>query len=234
MKNFLLEDEEIEDLQIDGLQIIQKKCGYFRFGTDSIELSKFIDVRKGNKILDIGTGSGVLSIIISKRAEDLKISAVEIQKEVSNMAMRSVQLNDIQHIINVLNMDIMEWKTTFEKSSFDVIVSNPPYKEINSGIINPNNEKAIARHEVCLKLTDLIQISRDLLKQYGVLYLVHKPERIVDLMCLMRENKIEPKEIKFVYPSYNKRPSMILVKGQKNGGKNLKILQSNFSIEGDL
>ena len=217
MEISLNENERIDDLEYKDLKIIQNKDG-FCFGIDSVLLSDFAKgISKGAKVIDLGTGTGILPILISTKTINTNFVGVEIQQEVAEMAERSIKLNNLQNRIEILNLNILNLKEKYKKGSFDVIVTNPPYKKINTGIVNENDKKLISRHEITASLKDFIDISSYLLKDFGEFYMVHRPERLVDILSLMREKNIEPKKAKFVYPNKNKKTNMVLIKGVNKG-----------------
>ena len=219
----LKENERIDDLEFKGLKIIQNEKG-FCFGMDSVLLSDFAKNMKNNStVLDLGTGTGIIPILLCGKTNLKKVVGIEIQQDVANMAKRSSQLNNLQDRFEVVNTNIIDLKNIYEKQSFDVIVTNPPYKKENTGITNENEAKLISRHEITANLEDFISISKDLLKDKGEFYMVHRPERLVDILSLMRKYKIEPKILKFVSPNKNKEPNLILVKGIKNANSFLKV-----------
>ena len=222
MKN-LKENERIDDLEYKGLKIIQNKDG-FCFGIDSILLTDFAkEIKKGSKIIDLGTGTGIIGILLCKKIEDSKIVGVEIQKEVYEMAKRSIKLNKLEKQIEIINDDIKNIE--FPINSFDIITCNPPFFEVKkSSHINKTEYKTLARHEITLNLEQILEISRKLLKNGGILGLVHRPERLTDILSMMRENKIEPKRIRLVYPKTNSEANIVLIEGVLNGRKGLKIL----------
>ena len=223
MKIELKANERIDDLEFKGLKIIQNEKG-FCFGIDSVLLSDFAkNIRKNSMVLDLGTGTGIIPILLCGKTELKKIIGVEIQEDVSNMATRSSILNKLENRFEVLNENILNLNKKFENQTFDAIVTNPPYKKKNTGIINEDERKIISRHEITANLEDFIKISRDLLKDKGEFYMVHRPERLVDILSLLRKYKIEPKEIRFVYSNKNKSPKLVLVKGVKNAKAFLKI-----------
>lgn len=233
----LKENERIDDLELKGLKIIQNKDG-FCFGMDSVLLSDFAkEIKKNSTILDMGTGTGILSILLSAKTQDTKITGVEIQQDVADMAQRSVQLNHLEERINIVCENIKELKKVYATGSFDAIVTNPPYKKKGTGGINGNETKLISRHEITANLEDFIQIASYLLKDKGNIYMVHRPERLVDIMTNLRKYKIEPKVVKFVYPNQAKEPNLILVKATKNAKPFLKVekpvyiydLQGNYT-----
>ena len=223
MKINLKENERIDDLKFKGLQIIQNEKG-FCFGIDSVLLSDFAkNIKRGSKVLDLGTGTGIIPILLCGKTELKEVIGVEIQKEVSNMAKRSSILNNLQDRFKVINENILSLNNLYKKQTFDVIVTNPPYKRKSTGIVNEEEKKIISRHETTANLEDFIKISRDLLKDKGEFYMVHRPERLVDILSLLRYYKIEPKEIRFVYSNINKQPKLILIKGIKNAKPFLKV-----------
>lgn len=213
----LKENERIDDLEFKGLKIIQNKDG-FCFGIDSVLLSDFAkNIRHNSKVMDLGTGTGIINILLSGKTKASKFIGVEIQEEVAEMAKRSVELNNLEDKITILNENILNLKNIYDAKSFDAVVTNPPYKKINTGLINENNKQLISRHEITANLKDFIHISSYLLKDFGEFYMVHRPDRLVDIFQNMREERIEPKLIKFVYPKANKKTNLVLIKGIKNG-----------------
>lgn len=209
--------ERIDDLEFKGLKIIQDEKG-FCFGIDSVLLSDFAkNLKKDSKVIDLGTGTGIINILLSGKTDASSFVGVEIQQEVAEMAKRSVKLNHLEDKIKIINENITNLKNIYKPNSFDVVVTNPPYKKINTGVINNENKKIISRHEITASLQDFIHISSYLLKDYGEFYMVHRPERLVDIFSIMRLEKIEPKLIKFVYPNKNKKTNLVLIKGIKNG-----------------
>ena len=219
----LKQDERIDDLEFKNLKIIQNKNG-FCFGIDSVLLSDFAkNIRHNSKVIDLGTGTGIISILLSGKTIGTSFVGVEIQKEVAEMAKRSIELNKLEKRIQIVNENIIDFKEKYESKSFDSVVTNPPYKKINTGIQNEENKKLISRHEITAKLEDFIQISSYLLKDGGEFYMIHKPERLVDIFTIMRKEKIEPKQIRFVYPNKNKQANLVLIKGVKGGNSFLKF-----------
>ena len=219
----LKQDERIDDLEFNGLKIIQNKNG-FCFGIDSVLLSDFAkNMRKNSKVIDLGTGTGIINILLSGKTTAKELVGVEVQEDVADMAKRSVKLNGVEGKIEILNKNILDLKNIYNKGYFDVVVTNPPYKKINTGLINEENKKMISRHEITANLRDFIHISSYLLKDHGEFFMVHRPERLVDILWTMREEKIEPKKIKFVYPNENKKTNLVLIKGVKNGNSFLEF-----------
>ena len=226
----LEENERIDDLQLNNLRIIQN-TEWFCFGIDSILLSGFAEeIHKNSKILDLGTGTGILAILLSEKVENSKITGVEVQKEVSKMAERSVKLNNLEERIKIINSNVTELNYNKE---FDAVVTNPPYKEKNTGLTNENSVKLISRHEVKASLEDFIKVASKSLKDKGSLYMVNRPERLVDIFEDCRKYKLEPKELRFVYSKVNSKPTMILIKATKNGNKYLKVDAPLYIYEED-
>lgn len=219
----LKENEKIDDLEYKDLKIIQNKEG-FCFGIDAILLSDFAKrIKNNSNVMDLGTGTGIISILLSKKTKLKKIIGVEVQSEVFDMAKRSVILNDLEDKVEFINQDINNLKKLYERGSFDAIVTNPPYKKVDTGLKNIETKKLISRHEVLGTLDEFIEVSSYLLKDYGEFYMVHRPERLVDIFNCMRNKKIEPKEIRFVFSKKDSVPKMVLIKGVKNGKSFLKL-----------
>lgn len=222
------ENERIDDLEYKGLKIIQNTEG-FCFGIDAVLLSDFAkEIKNNSKVLDLGTGTGILSILLSGKTNLNKIYGIEIQEEVANMAQRSVQLNNLENKIEIVNKNIKDLENIFEKNSFDAIVTNPPYKKINTGEKNEKENKLISRHEVTASLDDFIKISFNLLKDKGSFYMVHRPERLAEIIYKLKQNKLEPKIIKFVYSNVKSEPKLVLIKSVKNAKEFLKIEKPLF------
>lgn len=219
----LKENERIDDLEFKNLKIIQNEKE-FCFGMDAVLLSDFAkDIKQNSKIIDLGTGTGILPILLSGKTVNTKIIGIEIQEKMTEMAIRSIKLNNLENRIKIINEDIKNLNNLFEKDSFDAVVTNPPYKANNTGLKNEYEGKIIARHEIKCNLEDIIFASKNMLKDKGTLYMVHRPERIVDICELLRKYKIEPKIIRFVYPKAGKEANLILIKAVKNARKFLKI-----------
>ena len=219
----LKNSERIDDLGFENLKIIQNSEG-FCFGIDSVLLSDFSkNLKRDSVVVDIGTGTGIISILLSKKSKLKKIYGVEIQEEVADMAKRSVKLNNLEDKIEIINDDIKNINNYISNNSVDVIVSNPPYKKIDSGIKNENEKLLISRHELKCNLQDIAEISRKLLKDKGEIYVVHKSERLVDILTTFRQNKLETKVIRLIQSNKNSNPNLVLVKAVKNGGEFLKI-----------
>lgn len=225
------EDERIDDLEINNLKIIQKNDG-FCFGIDSILLSDFAkDIKNGSKVVDLGTGTGILSILLCAKTNLSKIIGVEIQEEMAEMANRSSVLNNLEDKFRVINANIKDLQGILPKNKFDSIIMNPPYMNLNTGKININEKKLISRHEITASLEDFIITSKYLLKDKGSLYIVHRPNRLIDLCFLLRKYKLEPKILRLVYPKKESEANLVLIKAVKNGGSFLKISKPLYVYE---
>lgn len=231
MKIELKENERIDDLEYKGLKMIQNTKG-FCFGIDAVLLSDYAkNIKKDARVLDLGTGTGIISILLCGKTNLSKIIGVEVQEEVADMAKRNVRLNNLENKFEIINENITNLEKIYERNSFDVIVTNPPYKKENTGIVNEEKKKLISRHEILAKLEDYIKISNKLLKDKGEFYMVHRPERLVDIITYMRQYKIEPKEIRFVCSHENEPPKLVLIKGVKNGKPFLKFKENLYIYE---
>jgi tRNA1Val (adenine37-N6)-methyltransferase len=215
------EDETLDDLELKNLCVIQKKQG-FRFGVDGVLLANFAKVKKGARVIDLCSGTGIVPFIIAGKTLAHQITGIEIQKDMVDMAIRSVEYNNLNERVDFINVDLKDIELLKRLPKAHVVTVNPPYKVQNSGILNLTDKDAIARHEVCCTLEDVIIACRILLKDNGRMYMVHRPERLADILCTMRKHKIEPKLIKMVHPNQSKAPNIVLVEGQRDGGSFLK------------
>lgn len=229
----LEKDEKVEDLQFGNLKIIQNKKG-FCFGIDSILLSDFAKgIKQGAKVIDLGTGTGIIATLLCGKTNLKEIIGIEKQKKVCEMAQRSIQLNQLENKFKIIHKDIMEVVEILEKNTFDVIVTNPPYQKRGTGLKNEEENKVIARHETTATLEDFIRVSKELLKDKGEFYMVHRPERLVDILNSMRKCKIEPKILRFVYANKESEPKLMLIKGIKNAKPFLKIQNNLYIYDGN-
>ena len=201
----------------------------FNFSLDSVLLPNFVTINKNIKnILDIGCGNLPVSLILTTKT-DASITAVEIQKDVYDIALKNLELNNKKNQINIINADIRDLYKNFETEYYDVIVCNPPFFKVSKDShLNKNDYKTIARHEVFLNLDDLFSISKKILKNNGIISIVHRPERLLDIICAMRKYNIMPKKIQFVYPKKDKEANILLIEGTKNGNSGMKILPPLF------
>ena len=213
----LKDTERIDDLQLKGLKLIQDTNG-FCFGIDAVLLANFAKVKK-----DLGTGTGIIPILIAGKSKAKKIVGVEIQEEVYEMATRSVKLNNLEDRVEIVNADIKTIDKVLEVHGYHVVTSNPPYMHMD-GIKNPNDKKAISRHEVKCNLEDVIRAASRLVMPRGKFFMIHRPTRLVDIIELGRKYRLEPKVVQFVHPRANKAPNLLLVEFMKDGKPELKIL----------
>lgn len=223
--DILKENERIDDLNINGLKLIQN-TEYFMFGIDSVILSSMVkSASSSNVILDFCTGSAVIPILLTTRVKCKKIIGIELQEEMYDLAKRNIELNNLTPDIEVLKADIKDYKKINEyvKNKVDVIVCNPPYKKIGTGIVNENSVKYIARHEEKCNLEDIFVSSSKLLKTKGRLYIVHKPERLVDLIAIGRKYNLEAKNITIMQPKIDKKSSLVFIEYVKDGGNECNI-----------
>ncbi|MBO6197451.1 MAG: tRNA1(Val) (adenine(37)-N6)-methyltransferase [Butyrivibrio sp.] len=218
----LKEGERLDDLQRNGYQIIQSP-EKFCFGMDAVLLSGFASAPEGGRVLDLGTGTGIIPILMAAKTDAKELIGLEIQEESADMAQRSVVLNDLQDKVRIVQGDIKEAGQIFDAASFDVVTSNPPYMIGGHGLKNPEGPKAIARHEVLCDLEDVIRAAARCLKSGGKFYMVHRPFRLAEIMVLMHEYKVEPKRMQLVYPYADKEPNMVLIEGARGGRSRLTV-----------
>ena len=218
----LMENERLDDLQRNGLKIIQKTDG-FCFGMDAVLLSGFASVKPGERALDLGTGTGIIPLLLSAKTKGDHFTGLEIQTEIMKMAQRSVALNGLEKKIDIIQGDIKEASRIFGAASFDVVTSNPPYMNDAHGLKNPGDVKAISRHEVLCTLEDVVREGTKALKPGGRFYMVHRPHRLAEIITVMRQYKLEPKRMKFVHPFADKDAKMVLIEAVRGGGAWLKL-----------
>lgn len=220
-KNFLKSDETLDDLQLKGICVIQKKDA-FRFGVDAVLLANFPRIKRGARVIDLCSGTGIIPFILAGKTEASHIIGIEIQDDMVDMAKRSVSFNKLEDKITFINKDLKDLEFLKKLEKVDIVTVNPPYKLKNSGIINLSDKNAIARHEICCTLEDVVKGAKAVLKDNGRIYMIHRPDRLADIICTMRAYKIEPKLIKMIQPNTKKAPNMVLIEGQNNGGTFLK------------
>jgi len=222
MEVTLLSGERIDDLQRNNLKIIQNE-EKFCFGMDAVLLSGFAKVKPGERVLDMGTGTGIIPILLSAKTEAGYLTALEIQEESADMARRSVAMNDLQEKIDIVTGDIKEASAIFGKAKFDVVTCNPPYMNDMHGLKNPDMPKAIARHEVLCSLEDVVREASAVLKPNGRFYMVHRPFRLAEIFATCGKYKLEPKAMRLVHPFADKEPNMVLLECLKGGKSMIKI-----------
>ena len=215
-------NERIDDLQRNNYRIIQDP-ERFCFGMDAVLLSGFAKAKEGDHVIDLGTGTGIIPILMEAKTKASNLVGLEIQPESADMAQRSVELNHLEKKIRIVTGDIREASSIFGAATFDVVTSNPPYMTEHHGITNEKSPKAIARHELLCTLEDVICQAAKLLRPGGSFYMVHRPFRLVDIMVLMREYHLEPKRMKLVYPYIDKDPNMVLIEGLRGGRPRMTV-----------
>ena len=224
----LVDDERLDYLLAEDLRIIQSPS-VFAFSLDAVLLARFayLPIQKGN-IIDLCSGNGVIPLLLSKKTK-AKITGVEIQERLYGMAVRSVAHNELEEHIQMIHGDIKAMPEVLGHGKYDVVTCNPPYFLSSSAeVVNPNEYLAIARHEILCTLEDVVRVSSQLLRQGGKAAFVHRPERLMDILTLMRHFQLEPKRLQFVYPKSGKESNTILVEGIKNGNAGLKVLPPLF------
>jgi len=228
------DDETLDDLLDGDLKIIQKRGGY-RFSIDAVLLANFVSAPKVESVIDLGTGCGIIPILLAHRTKINRIIGVEIQKDMADMASRSVSLNDLSKRITIIHENINNLKELFKAETFDVVFSNPPYRKVNSGRINPDYQKAIARHEIECSLQDILTVASYLVKPKGKVCLIFPAVRLGDLMYSLRKTMLEPKKLQIVYPNIKSQGKLVLVEASKGSGAELKILEPLFThdLNGD-
>ena len=218
----LLENERLDDLGQNGYQIIQNP-EKFCFGIDAVLLSGFTRVKEGQKVLDLGTGTGIIPILLEAKTKAAHLTGLEIQEESADMARRSVHYNNLDGKIDIVTGDIKEAGSLLGAASFDVITCNPPYMIGGYGLQNPSTPKTIARHEVLCTFDDIASQAAVLLVPGGNFFLVHRPFRLAEIITTLVRNKLEPKRIRFVHPYVDKEPNMVLIEAKKGGRSRVTV-----------
>ena len=218
----LLENERIDDLERNGYRIIQNSNG-FCFGMDAVLLSGFVQPKTRGKVVDLGTGTGIIPILLRAKTASRDIYGLEIQDISFDMAERSVRLNNLQDEVHIVKGDIKEASEIFGKGSCDCVTSNPPYMKPDGGLKNPNESKAIARHELLCTFEDVAEQSAKLLKEGGKFYLVHRPERLAEIMDTLRQYRLEPKRLKMVHSFVDSEAVLFLLEASLGGRSGMKV-----------
>jgi len=220
-----MNEETLDEILAGRLRIFQKKKGY-RFSLDAILLAHFAALKSKSKAIDLGTGSGVIPLILATRFPHVAWTGLEIQTDLAQLARKSVQLNCLQNQINIIQGDARKIKSIFPVHSFDAVTFNPPYRRINSGRINPDQEKAIARHEINGSLQEFLQAAKYLLKPAGKVFTIYPAKRLAELVSLFRANSLEPKRMKFVFSDGDSPAALVLAEGRSGSREELKIESS--------
>lgn len=221
-EELLFAGERLDDLHRNGYKIIQNP-EKFCFGMDAVLLSGFAKIKPEESTLDMGTGTGIIPILLAGKTKGKHFTGLEIQEESADMARRSVLYNDLQERVEIVTGDIKEASKIFGGGSFDVVTCNPPYMNHQHGLVNPAMPKAIARHEILCSLEDVIRETAKVLKMNGRFYMVHRPHRLVEIFSIMRQYKLEPKRMKLVHPYVDKEPNMVLIEGLRGGNPMITI-----------
>lgn len=222
MEVSLKEKERLDELQRNGYRIIQNP-EKFCFGMDAVLLSGFVRVKPGNTVMDLGTGTGIIPILLEAKTQAGHLTGLEIQEESADMARRSVALNGLSDKIDIVTGDIKEADSLFPSASFDIVTSNPPYMIGEHGLKNPDEPKAIARHELLCTLKDVVGQAARLLKPGGHFFMVHRPFRLAEIINTMSEYGLEPKRMQLVYPFVDKEPNMVLMEGVRGGRPRITV-----------
>ena len=216
------DDERLDDLHRKGYQILQKP-GAFCFGMDAVLLSDWAVMKPGEKALDLGTGTGIIPILMQARCENAHYTGLELQEDMADMARRSVEHNQQQHAIDILQGDLKNIRELLPLASMDVVTSNPPYMKVPDGLKNSRTTVTMARHEIACTLADVVSAAAAMLKFHGRFYMVHRPSRLVQIMEELRKVKLEPKRMRLVHPYRDKEPNMVLIEAVRGGGEELRI-----------
>ena len=212
----------IDDLGIAGLKLIQD-TDMFCFGIDAVMLSNFVHCEEGAKVVDLCTGNGIIPVLLSAKIPADSIIGVEIQEDVASLACENVTFNSLEDRVSIINDDLKNMVSVLGKSKFDVVTCNPPYRNAGCGVVNETSTKAIARHEIMCSLEDVVYVASMLLKPLGKFFMIHRPDRLCDILCCMRKYKIEPKVIQFVQPDMDTKPTHVLIEGSYGGKMHMKV-----------
>lgn len=231
MSEYLKPGERLDDLQRDGLMIIQNP-EWFCFGMDAVLLSAFAHISRGDRCLDLCTGNGVIPLLLSARSEGAHFTGIELQSDIADMAARSVKYNRLSDRITIINGDIRELSEHVKPSTMDVITCNPPYLSETGGLINPADHKAIARHEICATLEDVVRAGTKALVSGGHFFMVHRPFRLTEIIQRMCEAGSEPKRLRLVYPYADREPNMVLIEGVRGARSGMVVEKPLVIYEG--
>ncbi|MBP3400457.1 MAG: tRNA1(Val) (adenine(37)-N6)-methyltransferase [Selenomonadales bacterium] len=232
MHDLLNEQEEtLEDIKMDGIHLIQKKKG-FRYGMDAIILSQFAHVTDKTRAIDLGTGTGIISLLVAKRGAR-KVTALEQNPAMADLAARNVRLNKMEDVMNVVCGDVCDIRSDFAAESADLVVSNPPYRVVDTGKIAALDDVARARHEITASLADFVRAAHYLVKYRGRFAMIHLPERMVEILGLLHDMNLEPKRLRMVYPNRKLPPSMFMVEAVKGAKPGLQVMPPLILMEED-
>lgn len=218
MDNLIYPFERVDDLQLNGLKLIQNP-DWFCFGVDAVLLADYSanNIKKDSRVLDLCSGNGIIPILLSQKSSAKSIVGLEIQEQVCEMASRSVRLNGLEQKISMVCGDLKDAVDLFGKSSFQYITCNPPYKEAGGGLTTNTDTTTLARHEILCTLEDVVRVSSNILEPQGKLCIIHRPERLVDIIYMMKKHNLEPKRLRFIHPYPEKTATMILIEGVRQG-----------------
>jgi len=214
--------EEIHYLIKDKLEIIQDNR-FFKFGTDSVLLANFVELRQGDKVIDLGTGSGVIPLLLAYKNKDVEVTGVEIQAEAAKLAERNAEFNQLQNQIEIINADLCQLESKLEAGTFDAVVSNPPYLPVEGGKMKDNNYIAVARHEIKAELEDVVAEAVRLLKYGGYFFLVHRAERLTEVIETLANYNCQAKELRLVQARRDKEADIFLLKAKKGANPGLRV-----------
>ncbi|MEG6585227.1 tRNA1(Val) (adenine(37)-N6)-methyltransferase [Dendrosporobacter sp. 1207_IL3150] len=221
-KEILNPGERLDDLIINNMKIIQHE-DEFRFSLDAVLLAHFATLKHGSAVIDLGTGTGIIGLLLAARGAGF-VTGIEINQRVAEMASRSVALNGLSQKMDVINADLCNVKGYLSQGKYDLVVSNPPYRPVGGGLINPSGSLAIARHEVKASLDDIIAAARHLVKYRGRFAMIHLPERMAEILKKMSNADLEPKRLQVIYPKADSKPTMVLVEGIRGAKAGLEVL----------
>jgi tRNA1Val (adenine37-N6)-methyltransferase len=220
-------DETLDKSRNERLKIIQKRRGY-RYARDSILLASFCHLGRGNRVIDLGTGSAIIPILLATQNVATQFTGVEIQSELIDVARRNVKINGMEGRISLIHGDVRELPNCIEAESFDVAISNPPYHPVRTGRINPHRPKAFARHEILGSLDDMVRVARFLLRPHGRFYVIYPGPRLVDMLLTLRKSNFEPKGLQNVHANIKTGAKLVMAEAVKDGGRELRILEPLF------
>ena len=218
----LKEGERVDDLERCGFKIIQN-TEKFCFGMDAVLLSGYASIKRQDKVLDLCTGNGIIPILLAAKTGAKRIVGIEIQRDIADLAKRSVEANDLSNRVNILCADIKDAEEYYQAGAFDAVTCNPPYMIDNHGIKNPDSPKAIARHEILCTFDDVARVTSRMLKPGGRMFLIHRPFRLTEIFETLTKYSLEPKRMKLVYPYVDREPNMVLIEAGLGGRRRLTV-----------